>query len=330
LAFSSSGGPATGHKRWELAQQPHVVCHQWNISSVMGVNQETLAKGRWPIRDRKCPGARVLCRTIEDADLPAVVDLLVGGFAERTREFWQRAVDRLVDRDVPAGYPRYGLLLEAEGRPVGVILLIHCSVSSWYVVPQYRALASVLISRAFKRAEVTYVNVTPALGTETILGVQGYSRYVTGRFVAIPGFSPPWSGTEVESYGEGKLAKGEVTPWEEAMLVDHARLGCHAVISRRGGKASPFVFTRHGRTLKNTIPQFLLVYCRSIDQFAAHAGPLARHLLRGRPAAVAIDANGPIEGLHGLFRPGQRRNFRGPRSPRLGDLASTEFAVLGL
>jgi hypothetical protein len=143
-----------------------------------------------------------------------------------------------------------------------------------------------LISRAFKCAEVTFVNATPAPGTETILGAQGYSRYVAGRFVTFPGLSPPWSGTEVENYGEGKLAKGEVTPWEESMLADHARLGCHAVISRRGGKASPFVFTRYGKVLKNTVPQFLLIYCRSIDDFASHAGPVVRHLFHGRPAAT--------------------------------------------
>jgi hypothetical protein len=269
----------------------------------------------------------MLCRTIEGADLAAVVDLLVEGFAERTPEFWQRAVDRLARRDIPQGYPRYGFLLVAEGRLVGVILLIYaqieegenryvrCNVSSWYV--------------AFKFPEVTYVNVTPARGTESILGVQGYSRYSYGRFVTFPGLSPPWNGTKVETYADGSLAKGEVTPWEEATLVYHARLGCQVLIARRGGKVSPFVLARHGRTL-NTVPQFLAIFCRSIDDFVAHAGPLARHLLRSGPAAIAIDANGPIEGLCGLFRPGEGRYFRGPHAPRLDDLTYSEFAVLGL
>ena len=31
-------------------------------------------------------------------------------------------------RSVPAGYSRYGLLLESEGRPVGAILTIYASV----------------------------------------------------------------------------------------------------------------------------------------------------------------------------------------------------------
>jgi hypothetical protein len=283
----------------------------------------------------------VICRPIEDADLQALVNLLAEGFSERAPEFWQRAVERLTHRDVPAGYPRYGLLLEAEKRLVGVVLLmyaqiedgkdryIRCSVSSWYVVPRYRALASVLIFRAFKFIEVTYVNATPAFGTERILGVQGYSRYSAGRFVTFPGLSQPWSGTEVETYDEGRLAKGDVTPWEAIMLADHARLGCQALIARRAGKANPFVFTRYGRLL-STVPQFLLIYCRSISDFATHGGPLARHLLYGGSAAIAIDANGPIEGLLGLFRPGQGRYFHGPRAPRLGDLAYTEFAILGL
>jgi hypothetical protein len=286
--------------------------------------------------------AKVLCRTIEDADLASVVDLLFDGFAERTREFWQRAVDQLARRDIPQGYPRYGLLLEAEGRPVGVILLIYariedgedryvrCNVSSWCAVPQYRALASVLISRAVKYPEVTYVNLTPMPRSEPTLGERGFSRYGFGRFVTLPGLSPPWNGTEVETYAQGGLAKGEVTPWEEAMLADHTRLGCLVLIARRGGKASPFVFTRHGNTLKNTVPQFLLIYCRSISDFVAHAGPLVRQLWRGGPAAIAINAKAPIEGLYGLFRPGQGQYYCGPRAPRLGDLAYTEFAVLKL
>jgi hypothetical protein len=114
------------------------------------------------------------------------------------------------------------------------------------------------------------------------------------------------------------------------MLADHARLGCEVLIARRGGKASPFVLTRHGKTLKNTERAGMgheFTDGAAIDQ--KELG-YVRQLWRGGPAAIAIDAKAPIEGLYGLFRPGQGQYYCGPHAPRLGDLAYTEFAVLRL
>ena len=49
------------------------------------------------------------------------------------------------------------------------------------------------------------------------------------------------------------------------------------------------------------------------------------------PTAVLIDANGPIPGLIGWFSRGRMpKYFKGPQRPRLGDLAYSEYAVLGV
>jgi hypothetical protein len=46
---------------------------------------------------------------------------------------------------------------------------------------------------------------------------------------------------------------------------------------------------------------------------------------------VIVDANGPIPGLIGLFRrDSMPKYFKGPQPPRLGDLAYTEYALLGV
>ena len=53
-------------------------------------------------------------------------------------------------------------------------------------------------------------------------------------------------------------------------------------------------------------------------------------MLRGRPLLI-IDANGPMPGLVGkYFDQKMPRYFRGPQRPRLGDLAYTEIAMLGV
>ena len=94
--------------------------------------------------DQTVSSPTIRCRQIADADLPGVAALLRRGFGtRRTLGFWRRALARLEARATPADMPRYGYLLENDGRPVGAILLIfaatpgdgaiRANVSSWYV-----------------------------------------------------------------------------------------------------------------------------------------------------------------------------------------------------
>jgi hypothetical protein len=94
-------------------------------------------------------------------------------------------------------------------------------------------------------------------------------------------------------------------------------------------RAYPFVF--RPRLVKAVIPCAQLIYCRDIADFVRFAGPLGRFLARrGRPLVI-LDANGRIPGLVGLFSRGSMpKYFKGPQRPRLGDLAYTEYALLGV
>jgi hypothetical protein len=56
--------------------------------------------------------------------------LLARGFPNHDRQFWLAALMRLRDRSAPAGYPKYGYLLESSNVPVGVILLIFSKIQS--------------------------------------------------------------------------------------------------------------------------------------------------------------------------------------------------------
>ena len=91
----------------------------------------------------------------------------------------------------------------------------------------------------------------------------------------------------------------------------------------------PFVFRRR-RVLRTTVPAAQLIYCRDVDVVSRFAGAIGRHLLTFGILCIAIDANGPIEGLRGIYRRGSGlRFFRGPHRPRAGDLADTELVVFG-
>src|SRR5262249_52225653 len=98
-------------------------------------------------------------REILDDDLIPVTDLLTRGFP-CPRSYWEVGLKRLRSRSAPAEMPRYGYMLEANGDPVGVVLLISSTrcvgneqklfsnLSSWYVEPTYRSHATQLLKRA--------------------------------------------------------------------------------------------------------------------------------------------------------------------------------------
>ena len=77
-------------------------------------------------------------------------------------------------------------------------------------------------------------------------------------------------------------------------------------------------------------PAMQLIYCREMSEFIACAGAIGRALLRRGKISVIVDANGPIEGLRGIYTEKRgRKYFKGPNPPRLGDLSDTELVVYG-
>jgi hypothetical protein len=283
---------------------------------------------------------RIRTRLITALDVNCVADLLAKGFPRRTRQFWQQALDRLAKHSTPAGLPKFGYLMESNGAPVGVILLIfsaietstgcrtRCNVSSWYVEPRYRTHATLLVSQALKHENVTYLNISPADHVRPIVEAQGFKRYSNGQVVAVPALCPP-------SNRPRKLLFGETRPdvpfesFERELLLTHAQYGCISLWCTTSDRAYPFVFLP--RNVKGFIPCTQLIYCRSIQDFVQFAGKIGRFLAaRGRPLLL-IDSNGPIPGLLGKYYEEKApKYFKGSDRPRLGDLAYTEAAMFGL
>ena len=281
------------------------------------------------------------CRQIADADLNAVAALLARGFRNRNRGFWLRALTRLQRREVPPGLPQYGYLLQSDGEIVGALLVIctaipageaavtRCNLSSWYVEPKFRAYASLLVAQATRQKEVTYLNVSPAPHTRPIIEAQGFSRYCDGVFIAVPMLNGLFGGERIKAFGAEQTPRQPYDPGAQELLRRHAALGCISLWCETSARAYPFVFGR--RLIRNVVPCAQLVYCHDIDDFVRCAGPLGRYLARRGAPFVILDANGPVAGLAGFYRRGAMpKYFRGRERPRLGDLAYTEYAYLGL
>ncbi len=125
------------------------------------------------------------CREITPSDLEGVIDLLTVGFGRRPREFWANVVDRLTHHHTPAGFPKYGFMLENDDVPVGVLLLIFtertidgvatiwCGESSYYVDPRFRPYASIMVKRSHRYKDVTYLNLTTSSARSSTMEVQG-------------------------------------------------------------------------------------------------------------------------------------------------------------
>jgi len=282
----------------------------------------------------------IRCRQIGEADIAAVATLLTRGFPNHTRQFWLHALHELKRREPPPGLPKYGYLMESDGDPVGAILLIcstmqagersavRCNLSSWYVEPAFRSYAALLVSQALRHKDVTYLNVSAAPHTWPIIEAQGFSRYCEGIFLAIPMLNTS-SGGAVTVSDARRQPDVSFDPFERELLLRHAEHGCISLWCATAERAYPFVFRR--RLVRHVLPCAQLIYCSDVADFVRFAGPIGRYLARRGRLFVIIDANAPVAGLIGVFRRGSMpKYFKGPQRPRLGDLAYTEYAILGV
>jgi hypothetical protein len=283
----------------------------------------------------------VRCREVSAADEDAVISLLVRMFQRHDREFWIRGLRRIKAYGVVPGYPQYGYLLERSGSVVGVLLLIFrsmivddeiqvsCNVSSWCVEPDARSYAPMLVSKAFKHKDVTFLNVSPSRHTLPILAAQGYRRYASGLFVSFPELVEPFAGGRIVRAGAEARCNPDITAEEVKILQSHEAMGCVAVLCHIDGRWVPFVFLK--RHFKRVIPYAHLVYCRSVKDFVRAAGLIGRFLLLHHGLSFTIIcSNGPISGLPGRYFERRPKYFKGLHEPRLGDLAYTELVLLGL
>ncbi|MBK3659711.1 acyl-CoA acyltransferase [Bradyrhizobium diazoefficiens] len=285
---------------------------------------------------------KVRCREIRESDVDAVADLLTRGFVGRSRDYWIQGLRRQAFRPVPDGYPRFGYMLDNEGLPFGVLLLIYtarkdgeettiqCNLSSWYVEPAYRNYAPLLTKIAQRHKEVTYLNISPAPWTWPIIETQGFRTYCQGLFISVPALSrvPRCSKIDVIAPHTKQIeGLGEV---ETELLTRHARYHCLSVVCRTPQGVFPFILQpvsiRRGRIAP---PAMRLIYCRSVDEYAACAGRIGRLLLRFGKLLVLVDSNGGMTGVRGAYTERGRKYFKGPHCPQLGDLTDTELVLFG-
>ena len=266
--------------------------------------------------------------------------MLTRGFVGRSRDYWIRGLHRQASRSVPEGYPRFGYMLDNEGSPVGVLLLIYttrgevaiqCNLSSWYVEPVFRNYAPLLTRIAQRHKDVTYLNVSPARWTWPIIETQGFQVYCRGLFVSLPWLSRPQHSATVETVAPRATEIAGLGEVETELLLRHARYDCLSLVCRTPEGVFPFILQQVRVRLGGIAPPAMrLIYCRDMTDYVACAGAIGRLLLRLGKISVVIDCNGPVPGLAGVYTERRgRKYFKGPLRPQLVDLTDTELVLYG-
>jgi hypothetical protein len=282
----------------------------------------------------------VVCREIAASDLDAVAHCLARNFRRRGLTFWKGALRRLASAPAKLNAPRFGRLLDADGDVVGVLLEIghasdlqgapapRCNFSSWCADAPYRGFAMTLSRQGLRRADVTYLNLTPAPHTIPIVETFGFRLYAKGAFVATPWRNAPIAGMRLIPFDAESREAAGLSAWERAMLTDHQRWGLDALIGVSDEGVTPFAL-RNRPLWRHWIPATQLIYSRSERDLVRFAHLIGRFCLRRGRAHLFVNANGPIQGLAGGYVQGRDpRYFRGSAPPALTDLAYTELALL--
>jgi hypothetical protein len=230
--------------------------------------------------------------------------------------------------------------MEHQGVAVGVLLAIcttmptakdmftRCCFSAWYVEPEFRVYGALPVIQAIRNKDVTFLNISPMSHTFPIIEAMGFQRYSEGTFAALPIFNL-LSRRRITVLAAHEKPTVAFEPYEQTILLDHAAFGCTSFWCVTPERAYPFVFRM--RMIKGIIPAAQLVYCRDIADFAQFAGSIGRFLALHGQFVVLFSANEPMPRLVGRFFRGKTpKYFKGRHRPRLGDLAYTEAAVLGV
>lgn len=253
--------------------------------------------------------------------------MLTDGFRIHPRDFWNKSLARIAARPAVEGVPRIGYTLESDAGLVGVILTLWsrrgdesvCALSSWYVDKSYRRPhATSLPITATSVDGPLYLNTSPADHTRKSMASMGWTQYNFGRSVAFP----------VLTWGTGKVSEDipENLP-ERDLLEDHRAWDCVSVVCRKDDMVSPFVF-RPRRVTPFKLPIMELIYCRDTLEFERCGAALGRWFL-GR-GSLGFILDGKVKRMPSVYAEGKEpRLYKGPRPPRLNDLAYTEKVLVG-
>lgn len=262
------------------------------------------------LNDRREPSA---LRAIGVDDLETAKLLLCEGFPNRSTAFWDQALDRLqrLGSNAAAGVP-FGYFMLDGDVPVGVVLtpasLRHrpdgvrtiVNFSSWYIRPDHRWRASVMLRAILRAHDAMFTDLTPTDEVRRMLTAFGFTPLNTGTAVHALALSVlrPARKAVVRDLS---ASPGEAIPAETRDLLEaHRAIGCIAAVLEADGRSHSLMLKprRH-----RGLPAATLIHSSSNEALARHFPALARYLVRRGILLLQTDKDA-LPGLSGqVVRP---------------------------
>jgi hypothetical protein len=283
-----------------------------------------------------------MLHALTEDHFPTAAALLAEGFPERSRAFWAHGLGRLAHHagNGSCGVP-LGALWVSDGEPVGVALTPASprtrpdgsprpvvNLSSWYVRPQHRWRAPLMLRALLRDPRATYVDLTPSPPVEKMLLASGFRAVGTGTtLAALPVCAVGRArGARVRPLAAGDRLGCAVPP--PAVLQAHRELGCLPLVMEHEG--GPTLFVCRPRAVRG-LRAVRLEYVGSHQALQRHLPALARHLLaRGFLCATWDTRDGAPPRAGTSQRDWGRWYARGEIENDCTDFIGTELCLLGV
>jgi hypothetical protein len=254
-----------------------------------------------------------MLKPIARSDFKHAVRLLGEGFPERSQEFWEAGLSRFEQSGTndEAQVP-FGFFLMEKSEPVGVALTPASlrqdedgavrrviNMSSWYVRPEHRWRAPMMLRGMVADPDSIYTDLTPTAEVQKMLPVFGFKPMNVGILIR------PLASLALNSPGSvhvRSLSPSE--PYEAAgpsrkLIEIHRQWRCEPVLLEQAGKSSLVIWRR---TRVRGIPTAEIVYAESVRVLEHALGALARHLLMQGKLFLVSEARDPAQSTSRYFR----------------------------
>lgn len=238
---------------------------------------------------------------IDDDNLGEAIALLVEGFPERSEAFWREGLARAgAFASGDAGWP-LGFLLRHKERFAGVLLTfasraragappqgVVVNLSSWYVQPDLRASAPLMLVRVLERDAALFTDLTPTVQVTGLLQRLGFTQWGEGRVLV------SWPQALLAGAGRSAvlplrdLPADALDPAARRLLDEHERLGCIAAALHDGEAWQPLLFAK--RRIRG-VPAGYLIHAQSRRQVLVHRRAVTAFLLGRGMAMLCLDAD---------------------------------------
>lgn len=282
---------------------------------------------------------KTMLEPIDGANLAHALDLLVRGFPRRPLRFWEQAVERIARYNRGSGQSSIGQFLVVRGKRVGVVLTLSgqsqqaggerygvANLSSWYIDPEYRRLAPLMLRNLVRDENTVFTDLTPSARVIPMLPPLGFRPLNAGiAAIALPVAALTRIGDARVSNLED-LEERVLTPDTRARLERNAEFGATAVVLSVGNKHCPLLFV--SQTLRQ-LPAAQLIYCEDNSVLRKQIGAVARFLLKQGKLVLIVDI--PLDyqapGVHFLGR--GLKFAKGGCFDNRTDYAGSELLVVG-